>query len=182
MIEFATVARPYAKALFELAGEKEQVASWLKGLVELAWLVQQPKVAELISQSETDAAHKAAELTRLLSDSEAIQSVEFKNFIQVLAEEKRLAVLPEIQAQYQELVLSRDNAKQATVYTAYEIADEQQRAQIISDLEQRFNVRLKATFQTAPELIGGIKVEVGDQVLDLSVQGKLNKLYTTMTN
>ena len=53
---------------------------------------------------------------------------------------------------------------------------------MLGDLEQYFNTRLEATFKTDAELIGGIKVEVGDEVLDMSVQGKLQKLYTTMTN
>ena len=80
------------------------------------------------------------------------------------------------------MALSRNNAKKAVVYSAFEFASEGQKAKIINDLEQHFNTRLEATFEVDPELIGGIKVEVGDQVLDLSVQGKLQKLYAAMTN
>lgn len=182
MIEFATVARPYAKALFELASEKQQLANWLRHLGRLAWVVEQSEVKAFIAQPEISSTQKAEQLIQILNEDQAIQSAEFENFVRVVSEEKRLAILPEIFVQYQDLVLSQDNVQQAVVYTAFEIADEQQKAQIISDLEQHFNTRLQATFEIQPELIGGIKVEVGDQVLDLSVQGKLQKLYTTMTN
>ena len=96
MIEFATVARPYAKALFELAEEKAQTENWLNGLAQLAWLVEQPKIVTLIGESSSDAEQKAAELTRLLDDVEAAKSHEFRNFILVVAQEKRLAALPAI--------------------------------------------------------------------------------------
>ncbi|SSY80742.1 F0F1 ATP synthase subunit delta [Alysiella crassa] len=182
MIEFATVARPYAKALFELAEQKKQIETWLNGLAELAWLMQQPKVVTLLEQADLSATQKADDLIQLMADSKAMQDVEFKNFLHVVAQEKRLVALPEIYAQYKTLVLSRNNTKQAVIYTAFDIAGEGQRAKIISDLEQHFNTRLQATFKTQPDLIGGVKVEVGDQVLDLSVQGKLKALYATMTN
>ena len=182
MAEFATIARPYAKALFDLAIEKNQIESWLGGLKELAWLVQQPKVGALINEPEASGIQKADELSRLLNDSEVMTNTEFRNFVYVVAEEKRLQVLPEIYAQYQGFALSRNNAKQAVIYSAFEFASEGQKAKVLGDLEQYFNTRLEATFETDPELIGGIKVEVGDEVLDMSVQGKLHKLYTTMTN
>ena len=93
-----------------------------------------------------------------------------------------MPVLPEIYEQFKELVLSRKHIRQAVVYTAYDIADENQKQQIIQDLEQHFQTKLQAVFETDRDLIGGIKAVVGDQVLDLSVQGKLQKLYATMTN
>ncbi len=182
MAEFATIARPYAKALFDLADEENQIKSWLDGLKELAWSVQQPKVAAVVEDTGTDIKYKADVLISLLSDSEVMKSEIFRNFVYVVAEGKRLQVLPEIYAQYQDLALSRDNAKKAVIYSAYDFAGEGQKAKIVSDFEQHFNSRLDATFKIDPSLIGGFKVEVGDQVLDLSVQAKLQKLYTAMTN
>ena len=74
------------------------------------------------------------------------------------------------------------NIKKAVIYSAFEFASEGQKAKIVADLEQHFNTRLEAVFNVEPSLIAGIKVEVDDQVLDLSIQGKLQKLYTAMTN
>ena len=104
-----------------------------------------------------------------------------KNFITVLAEQKRLPVLPEVYAQYQALTLSFNHTKSAVIYSAYPLTEDQL-AELAEILKKRFDSKLQITTEVAPELIGGVKVEVGDQVLDLSVQGKLNALYATMTN
>lgn len=177
MAEFATIARPYAKALFSLAQEKNQIESWLGELKELAAVVQDEKVIALIEQPEIGASEKAETLKGLVG----IKNVELANFITVLAEQKRLLVLPEIYAQYQDLTLIHNSTKSAVIYSAYELSS-QQLADVTDILTKRFNSKLDVVAKVAPELIGGIKVEVGDQVLDLSVQGKLNALYATMTN
>ena len=177
MAEFATIARPYAKALFSLAQEKNQIESWLGELKELAAVVQDEKVIAFIEQPETGASEKAETLKGLVG----IKNVELANFITVLAEQKRLLVLPEIYAQYQDLTLIHNNTKSAVIYSAYELSS-QQLADVTDILTKRFNSKLDVVAKVAPELIGGIKVEVGDQVLDLSVQGNLNALYATMTN
>lgn len=96
MIEFATVARPYAKAIFELATEKGVAQSWSEGLKQLAWLVQQPQVVSIINQVDIDSVKKASELLRLLKDVEVAKSAEFKNFVSIVATEKRLLALPNI--------------------------------------------------------------------------------------
>lgn len=177
MAEFATIARPYAKALFGLAQEKNQIESWLGGLKELAAVLQDQKVLSLVEQPETAASDKAKALTDLVG----LNDVNLTNFVSVLAEQKRLNVLPEVYAQYQDLVLALNNTKSAVIYSAYELTSEQL-ADLTATLKTRFNTDLQVSTKIDPELIGGVKVEVGDQVLDLSVQGKLNALYTTMTN
>lgn len=180
MIEFATVARPYAKALFALAEEKGQMECWFENLKQLVWLMQQPQVERFIRRPDLVAKEKAIRLIRLLDD--VVQDTEFKNFIHVVVGEGRLAVLPDIFRQYEELLLLSKKSKQAMIYTAYDIATEEEKKVIIRDLEQHFQAALQATFVTDPGLIGGIKVVVGDKILDLSVQAKLQQLYTTLTN
>lgn len=182
MIDFATIARPYAKALFEIAKKQQQVESWLEGLSLLAKVMTQPDMLTFVGRVDIDTDKKVTEIISLLHDTKAIDNSEFRNFLSVVAVEKRLEVLPEIFEQYQNMFLSDQHMKQAKIYTAYDIVSEGQRAKIISDLEQYFQVRLQATFETNNELIGGIKVVMGDQVLDLSVQGKLQELYTAMIN
>lgn len=181
MAELATIARPYAKALFALAEKNGRIESWSEALRDLAWAVQQDKVILLIESSELAVESKAEQLLHLLLDHAAIRDVEFKNFVHVLAQEKRLAVLPEIYAQYEESRLAENHIRKAIVYSAYPMG-EGQFAKVLADCQQRFGVRLDATLQVLPELIGGVRVEVGDQVLDMSVQGKLKKLYATMTS
>ena len=67
------------------------------------------------------------------------------------------------------------------IYSSYPLTEDQL-AELAEILKKRFDSKLQITTEVAPELIGGVKVEVGDQVLDLSVRGKLNALYATMTN
>lgn len=178
MAEFATIARPYAKALFDLAQEKNQLESWLDELEILAQLVSQPKVAAFIEKPETDYVQKADGIVSLLENQAA---AELKNFVYILAENKRLPVLPEIYAQYQDLALSRSNTKKATIYSAYPI-NREQLGELTGELETRFGSKLEAQWVVQPDLIGGVKVEIGDQVLDLSVQGRLHTLYAAMMN
>ncbi|WP_165010974.1 F0F1 ATP synthase subunit delta [Neisseria yangbaofengii] len=177
MAEFATIARPYAKALFGLAQEKDQIESWLGGLQQLASVMHDQKVVSLVEQPEVVASEKA----KILVDLVGLTDGALTNFVTVLAEQKRLQVLPEVYAQYQDLALALNNTKSAVIYSAYELT-EAQTAELTALLKQYFNSDLEVKTEVAPELIGGIKVEVGDQVLDLSVQAKLNALYTTMTN
>lgn len=177
MAEFATIARPYAKALFGLAQEKDQIKSWLGGLKELAAIVKDEKVISLIEQPDASASEKA----KLLIDLADLSDNGLANFVTVLAEQKRLLVLPEVYAQYQDLALTLNNTKSAKIYSAYELT-QAQIDDLTAMLKKRFDSNLEVSTQIDPELIGGVKVEVGDQVLDLSVQGKLNALYTTMIN
>lgn len=177
MAEFATIARPYAKALFGLAQEKNQIKSWLGGLKELAAIVKDEKIISLIEQPDASVSEKA----KLLIDLADLSDNGLANFVTVLAEQKRLLVLPEVYAQYQDLALTLNNTKSATIYSAYELT-QAQIDDLTAMLKKRFDSNLEVSTQIDPELIGGVKVEVGDQVLDLSVQGKLNALYTTMIN
>lgn len=177
MAEFATIARPYAKALFGLAQEKNQIESWLGGLKELASVVQQEKVAAFIEQPEKSASDKVEALAGLVG----LSNSNLKNFVSVLAEQKRLQILPEVYAQFQDLTLALNHTKRAVIYSAYPLSDAQLK-DLTADLQKRFGTNLEAVTKVDPELIGGVKVEIGDQVLDLSLQGKLNALYTAMTN
>ncbi|MCP1661094.1 F0F1 ATP synthase subunit delta [Neisseria perflava] len=177
MAEFATIARPYAKALFGLAQEKNQIESWLGGLKDLAAVVQDPKVSALVEQPETPASEKA----KMLVDLVGIKAGGLANFVTVLAEQKRLPVLPEVYAQYQDLALSLKHTKSAVIYSAYALTPKQE-AELTETLKKSLNSELVVTTEVDPTLIGGVKVEVGDQVLDLSVRARLNALYTTMMN
>lgn len=177
MAEFATIARPYAKALFGLAQEKNQIESWLGGLKDLASVVQQKKVAKFIDQPEKSASDKV----EVLADLVGLSNSNLKNFVSVLAEQKRLQILPEVYAQFQDLTLALNHSQQAVIYSAYPLSDSQLK-DLTADLQKRFGTNLKAVTKVDSGLIGGVKVEIGDQVLDLSLQGKLNALYTAMTN
>lgn len=179
MAECATIARPYAKALFDLAREKNQTESWFGELKILAEVVQSERVAEFINQPELEYKQKAEGLLSLL-DKQPVDS-EVRNFVYILAENKRLSLLPDIFIQYQDFTLESHNTTKVVVYSAYPMT-EGLMGKLISDIESHFQSKFEAELVVDPELIGGVKVVIGDQVLDLSIQGRLNALYTTMMN
>lgn len=178
MAELATVARPYAKALYSLAIEHNKTGDWVAVLGNLAQAIAVPKVAAA-DRPEQSADQKAAVLLGLLSDGAADERV--KAFLSTLAENDRLNALPEIFTQFQALYLSASHIKEAVIYSAFPLT-ETQFSQLIADLQAKVGSKLDAKVVVDPELIGGVKVEVGDQVLDLSVQAELQKLYAAMTN
>ena len=89
--------------------------------------------------------------------------------------------MPEIYTLYQDFTLSRNNTEKASGYSAYPL-NEGQLGKLVGELEARFATKLDAQLRVEQDLIGGVKVEIGDQVLDLSVQGRLRSLYAAMTN
>lgn len=119
-------------------------------------------------------------LLGLLSDGAADERV--KAFLSTLAENDRLNALPVIfHSISSHSVLSASHIKKAVIYSAFPLT-ETQFSQLIADLQAKVGSKLDAKVVVDPELIGGVKVEVGDQVLDLSVQAELQKLYAAMTN
>jgi F-type H+-transporting ATPase subunit delta len=179
MAELATVARPYAKALYSLAVEHNKTGDWVTVLENLAKAVAVPKVAAAIDRPEQNAEAKAEVLLGLLP--EGAFDERFKAFLSTLAENDRLNALPEIFTQFQALYLSASHIQKAVIYSAFPLT-EAQFSQLVLDLQAKLGSKLDAKVEVDPELIGGVKVEVGDQVLDMSVQAELQKLYAAMTN
>jgi len=103
------------------------------------------------------------------------------NLIDVLANNERLSALPEIAGLFEELRAAQEGVKEATIYSAFPVDDAQLKA-LIEDLEARFKTRLTAEVVVDQSLIGGVKIVVGDQVLDTSVRGKLESLRLALKN
>ena len=103
-----------------------------------------------------------------------------KNLLRTVIDNGRLAALPEIAAQYHALVNARSGVSQATIYSAYPM-DDAQRAEVVAALERRFGRKLEASVEVEPELIGGVRVVVGDEVLDTSVKARLEQMKVALT-
>lgn len=180
MAEFATVARPYAKALYGLAQQQGQTKVWGDDLALLAKIVVEPKVRKVLSRPELSPAQRGEILLNLLSSDKMVDK-RLHNFVSVLSENNRLSVLPAIYEQYREFMLSEDRTQQAVVYSAFPLSDKEY-ADLVSLLENKMDTKLQVRVEVEPALIGGVKIEVGDQVLDMSVQNKLNALKAAVTN
>ena len=173
MAEIATIARPYAEALFKAgaAADEVQALAVVSADAQLLRLADNPKVsATLLFNVVSD----------VLARQQIVLSPAVTNFLRAVVDNGRIAALPEISAQLQQLVNAQSGVSDATIYSAFGIADDQL-AEIVPALEKRFARRLKATVVEAPELIGGIRVVVGDEVLDTSVKARLEQMKVALT-
>ncbi len=178
MAELATIARPYAEALFSSAGAaaaglKPQLAgvAALAADAELRQYADNPKVS---ADQVFDLVAGIAEQQGLALDSKV------GNLLRAVIENGRLAALPEIAAQYGALVNGSSGVSDATIQSAFAIAGEAL-VDVIATLEKRFAKKLNATVEIVPELIGGIRVVVGDEVLDTSVKARLEQMKLALT-
>ena len=176
MAELATIARPYAEALFKassngslagLAAEVQALAA-VAGNAQLRQYADSPKVT---SDQTFDL---------IASVVKTPLSEPTKNLLRAMIDNGRLAALPDVAAQFQTLVNQRSGVSDATVYSAYPI-DASQLADVVASLEKRFGRKLNASVVVDPELIGGVRVVVGDEVLDTSVKARLEQMKVALT-
>ena len=178
MAELATIARPYAEALNRAAGAAgAALSAQVKALAQLAsdqglrQFADNPKVP---SVQVFDLIAGVALQEGLALDPKVV------NLLKLVLENGRLAAMPEIAAQFHALVNAGSGVSDALIQSAFAIADAQL-AETVATLEKRFGRKLNARVEIAPELIGGIRVTVGDEVLDTSVKARLEQMKVALT-
>lgn len=172
MAEAVTIARPYAEAVYKLAVAKKSLAEWSKMLQAAANIAQDQQIKTLVGNPAVTA-KQLGDL--LLEIGERDFSQECRNFLIMLAENHRITILPQISQLFEELKARHDGVLEANIISAFEMSDPQQK-KLISDLEKKFNHKIEAKVQVDPELIGGVKVEIGDEIFDASIRGKLEAM------
>ena len=172
MAEIATLARPYAEATFRLADAGGMLAAWSGALRTLAQVAAHPDMQECMSKFDLTGAQLEELFLSLAKDG---LSAEAKNFVHLLVEYDRLALLPEIFGQFETLKNEREGVVDAQIATAFEL-EGGQLASLVSDLEKRFKRKINPQVSIDRNLIGGVRVVVGDEVIDGSVRGKLNAM------
>jgi F-type H+-transporting ATPase subunit delta len=178
MAELSTVARPYAEALFETAREAtESLDTWLAALEELAALMKNPQVAEVVADPKLADGQVADLLASLMRQP---LPPEGRNFLALMVENQRLEVLPEVAVLFRQLKNQAEGVADCLIETAFPLADGQV-SELLAALAKRFGIKLRPTVQVNPALIGGVRIAVGDQVLDNSVRARLNQMRTALT-
>lgn len=175
MAESLTIARPYAEAAFKLAREMGALPAWSDALGRLAAVASNRVALELVGNPELTVAQVAS----VVADTAGQLSPEQRNFVQVLAENERLAVLPEIAGQFEALRNAHEGVLDAQVSSAFPLS-EAQLADIIGALQSKYGCQVKVGVSIDPDLIGGISIRIGDEVLDASVRGKLAQLASAL--
>ncbi len=179
MAELATIARPYAEALFEVAGDAE--AALTAEVAALADVAADPALRQFAENPKVSADQVFELITSVARPAVAAPlSASAQNFLRTVIDNGRLAVLPAIARQFQELVNQRSGISDATVHSAFEMSPEQV-GEITAVLEKRFGRKLRIRVVVEPELIGGIRVVVGDEVLDTSVRARLQQMKVALT-
>ena len=175
MAEIATIARPYAEALFKAsAADLSTVAAWVEELAVIAANPQLQQFADSPKVSVAQVFDVVAGVAKTPLNEPA------KNFLRTVIANGRLSVLPEIAAQFRALKNAQSGSSDAVVYSAFAI-EGAALADVAATLEKRFGRKLNVTVQLQPELIGGIRVVVGDEVLDTSVKARLEQMKVALT-
>jgi F-type H+-transporting ATPase subunit delta len=174
--ERATIARPYAKAAFEYARGASALAEWSQGLKAAAEIVADPRVAALTKSPEWSAADRVSLITDVAG---AKLDAGMQNFVRVLAENRRLLLLPEIAAHYEALRSAVENTVDVEVVSAAPL-DAAQADKLEQALSTRLKRRVRMRTSVDSTLLGGAVVRAGDMVIDGSLKGRLERLATEL--
>lgn len=172
MAELSTLARPYAKAAFEYANEKGAVDQWAAMLGLLAGLSEFEAVDDLISAPDETPIEKAEKLIAVCGDGLNEQGA---NFLKNLADNRRLALLPEIQVQFNAFQAEQNKTLDVDVAAAHAM-DQDQQDRLAAALEQRLQRTINIKVSVDATLIGGAVIRAGDTIIDGSVSGRLARL------
>jgi F-type H+-transporting ATPase subunit delta len=175
MAELATIARPYAEALYKASqADLNGTSQWLDALAAVAGNAQLLQFADNPKVTSQQVYGLVADVARVELSPAA------QNFLRAVIDNGRLAAVPEIAAQFRELKNAQSGSSDAVVYSAFPIPAEQL-GDVAQALERRFGRKLNVTVQEDPSLIGGIRVVVGDEVLDTSVKARLEQMKVALT-
>ncbi len=175
MAELATIARPYAEALFKAtAADLSGTTQWLDALASVAGNAQLLEFAANPKVTDQQVFDVITGVAKVQLPAAA------QNFLRTILENGRLAALPEVAVQFRALKNAKAGSSDAVVYSAFPI-DAAKLAEVSAALEKRFGRKLNLSVQEDSSLIGGIRVVVGDEVLDTSVKARLEQMKAALT-
>jgi len=172
MAQLITIARPYANAIFASAEETGKLAERSQELVNLAIIAADANMQDLIANPSSSDDSLMGVFTSIMDGN---LSTEAKNLLTVMAENKRLSVLPEVSKLFENLKAEAENRVRATVISARKLTVVQNE-QLSAALNAKFDAEVEITTEVDASLISGIKIIVGDWAIDGSAQAQLNKL------
>ena len=180
MAELATIARPYAEALLK-ASEPAALTSLAAEIGALGAVAADEQMRHLADNPKVTSAQVVEVVSAVARtpSGQAIGNVAL-NLVRTVLENGRFSALPEIAAQFRALVDQRTGVSQAAIESAYPL-DDAQLADLKATMEKRFGRRLEAAVTVRPELIGGVRVTVGDEVLDTTVRARLDQMRVALT-
>lgn len=176
MAELLTLARPYAKAAFAYASEQNATDAWSNALQLLSAAVQDEAFSAYLNRPELTPAEQVGLFAKVLGNE---QTEAVSNFLTLLADNGRLALLPEIDTEFEQLKSQNNNTVDVVIESAFPL-DSVQEQKLVHALEKRLNSAVKITVEVNPALIAGVVIRAGDQVIDDSALSKLEKMRTRL--
>ena len=176
MAEFLTLARPYAKAAFAYASEQNAIDNWSAALQLLSATVQDGAFSAYLNRPELTPAEQVSVFAKVLGEQ---QSTAVSNFLTLLADNGRLALLPEIEAEFEQLKSQNNNTVDVVIESAFPLTSVQEQL-LTHALEKKFEAAVNVSVEVKPELIAGVVIRAGDQVIDDSALNKLEKMRTRL--
>jgi F-type H+-transporting ATPase subunit delta len=176
MAEAITVARPYAEAVYKLGIINDSLVQWSKMLQLAAAIAEDSHVKLLVGNPAVSTRQLGdifLEIGRNKFTSEA------RNLVIMLADNKRISILPQISQLFEQLKAQHEGILEAKIVSAFAMESKQLK-KLVDDLEQKFKRKIEAKVDVDPELIGGVKVEIGDEILDASIRGKLEAMAVAL--
>jgi F-type H+-transporting ATPase subunit delta len=177
MAEIATVARPYAEATFKAALEKATLAATADSLAFLAAIAADEQMRLVLSDPRIGAKQKKELFGAIAGDRMDETS---RNLLSVLVDNHRDSLIGEIAAQFDDLKREHERVVRARITSAQPLSDSQ-RDDIVSALERRYGKKVEAELDVDPQLLGGARVQVGDQVIHASVRDALAQMAAALT-
>lgn len=179
MAETSTIARPYAEALFRVAmedGGSASLAAWSDQVANLAAVAADPDMHQLIGDPRVTPDQLYGVFAGALGDK---PSAHVENFVRTLIDNDRLGVMPEIGDQFTQLVDAQQGSAEAKITSAFAMSDSDV-TDLVAALEKKFAIKLKPAVTIDSSLIGGVRVVVGDRVLDTSVRSRLDAMRAAL--
>lgn len=178
MSDSTTIARPYAKAVFEYALTENKLAEWSAYLMTLAQTVSTPEAAQFIS-NPASTVEQHMDLLQSVNKEASSKGESMHNLIALLATNKRLMLLPEISALYEMHRAEQEKTLDVDVSSFSDLSNTQ-KERLTESLSKRLQRKVTLNINIDPSLLGGAVIRAGDLVIDGSVRGKLNKLRTDL--
>ena len=178
MAELSTLARPYARAAFEYARDRGELAQWSQQLALAAAVTRQQAMAAVLTSPSLTAQQQAQTLGEVCG--EALDGAA-RNFITILADNKRLALLPQIAALFEQYKADQEKSVDVEVVSAFALGDTA-RDKLTAALGRKLEREVKVRTAVDADLLGGVLIRAGDLVIDGSVRGRLNKLAEALNS
>lgn len=178
MAEVRTLARPYARSVFEIARDADALAAWSQALAAVAEIVVNDDVASVMNNPNVDDDQLAESIISIAGGDNLPEHS--GNYVRLLATNKRLVLAPEIAEEFETMRAEYERRMDVTVTSAAAFSEQQQQA-LSDSLEQRLSAQVSLSFEQDEDLIAGAVIRAGDLVIDRSMRSQLARMQQRLT-